>query len=112
MGSLQGFRNTMATNVEGPLFLTQALSSSLGASPGGGRVLHISSGAAHQAMRGHLGYCTTKAALLQVARCLDAELAPSIRVGSVMPGVVDTPMQEKLRALEFPDVAMFRSLKS
>ena len=64
-----------------------------------GRVLHISSGAAHQALEGCLSYCCSKAALFQVMRCLDQELAPSgVRVSSAMPGVVDTPMQSHLRS--------------
>jgi len=109
--SEEGFREAMAINVEGPLFLTQALAGDLGAS-GGGRVLHVSSGAAHSALRGWLPYCTTKAALLHLMRCLDKELAEEgVRVGSAMPGVVDTDMQASIRGLDFPDVGYFRSLQ-
>lgn len=103
-----GFQRTMAINVEGPLFLTQALKPNLGQ---GSRVLHISSGAAHRPLEGCLTYCTSKAALLQVMRCLDEELAPSgARVGSVMPGVVDTPMQVELRSQEFASSSYFKQL--
>jgi len=109
--SEEGFRETMATNVEGPLFLTRGLADDLALSPRGGRVLHLSSGAAHSALRGWLEYCTSKAALLQLMRCLDADLAPKVRVGSAMPGVVDTDMQASIRNCEFPDVAYFRSLR-
>ena len=57
----EGFRSTMAINVEGPLFLTQALSGELAAAPDGGRVLHVSSGAAYAPLDGWLSYCTSKA---------------------------------------------------
>lgn len=110
--TLAGFQSTMATNVEGPLFLTQCLAGSLADAPGGGRVLHMSSGAAHGVLPGSLTYCTSKAALLHLMRCLDAELAPQIRVGSAMPGVVDTPMQETIRSSSTPSVEYFRSLKA
>ncbi|CAE8600029.1 unnamed protein product [Polarella glacialis] len=46
-------------------------------------------------------------------RCLDEELASQgVRVGSAMPGVVDTPMQEHIRSLDFPSVDYFRSLNA
>ena len=38
------------------------------------------------------GYSAAKAGLLQFSRTIAAELAPSIRVNSICPGAVDTPM--------------------
>lgn len=104
-------RHAMAVNFEAPLFLTQALADTLASAPGGGRVLHVSSGAAHRPLAGWLPYCTSKAAFLQLSRCLDVELAPHVRVGSAMPGVVDTEMQAAIRSLDFPGVEYFRSLR-
>eukprot|EP00435_Cladocopium_sp_Y103_P055286 s1404_g18.t1 len=107
--SLEDFSKTMAINVEGPLFLTKELLPFLTRSRG--RVLHISSGAAHRPLTGCLTYCTSKAALLQVMRCLDEDLSPQgVRVGSTMPGVVDTPMQTHLRSQDFEAAELFRSL--
>eukprot|EP00434_Breviolum_minutum_P012735 symbB.v1.2.011224.t1/scaffold749.1/size165596/3 len=107
--SLDDFAKTMAINVEGPLFMTKDLLPFLLESKG--RVLHISSGAAHRPLTGCLTYCTSKAALLQVMRCLDEELAPQgVRVGSMMPGVVDTEMQTHLRSQDFEGNSFFRSL--
>ncbi|CAJ1351806.1 unnamed protein product, partial [Effrenium voratum] len=107
--SEEGFRQTMAINVEGPLFMTRDLLPLLTSSKG--RVLHISSGAAHRPLEGCLEYCTSKAALFMVMRALDEELSPSgVRVGSVMPGVVDTPMQSTLRAGDFASVDYFKNL--
>jgi NAD(P)-dependent dehydrogenase (short-subunit alcohol dehydrogenase family) len=110
--NLAEWRKTMAVNVEAPLFLTQAL---LELMSHGARVLHVSSGAAHRPTRGWGAYCATKASSYMVYRLLADELAQrGIAVGSLRPGVVDTPMQTHIRSLavdQFPDVERFRALK-
>ena len=109
---LEDWRRHQAINVEGPLFLTQALLPRLA----GGRVLHISSGAAHRPIPGWGAYCTSKAALHMLYQVLKEELAShDIAVGSLRPSVVDTPMQALIRAQpeeRFPLVQRFRDLKS
>ncbi len=108
---LKDWKNTFELNVEAPLFLTQGLLPCLK----GGRVLHISSGLAHYARSGMGVYCVTKAALYMLYQCCKKELdAYNICVGSVMPGVVDTPMQAVIceTPLEhLPGVQDFISLK-
>ena len=108
----EAWRQHMAINVDAPLFLTQAL---LGLMDAGSRILHISSGAAHGAYQGWGAYCTSKCALNMMYRCLDLELREAgIRVGSVRPGVVDTPMQDTVRGSSpdaFPDLSRFIELK-
>ena len=57
---LESWRHHMAVNVEGPLFLTQNLLHLLQRTEEGetgGRVLHISSGAAHHGYRGWVCTC-------------------------------------------------------
>ena len=67
------------------------------------RVLHVSSGAAHSSYVGWGPYCTTKAGLHMMYRCLGAELRPhGILVGSDRPGVVDTPMSDEVRGFRGP----------
>lgn len=108
---LDAWRYHQAVNVEAPLFLTQALLPRLS----GGRILHVSSGAAHRPISGWGAYCTSKAALHMLYRCLRNELKESdIHVGSARPGVVDTPMQEHIRSTSrdrFPEVERYRALK-
>ena len=88
------WRQHLAINLEAPLFLTQALLEKLN----NARVLHISSGAAHQALKGWLPYCTAKAALHMVYLCYKEELTNyPICFGSVRPGIVDTQMQADIR---------------
>ncbi|KAL7526137.1 hypothetical protein ACHAXR_001337 [Thalassiosira sp. AJA248-18] len=106
------WQQVVATNLDAPLFLTQALlphlkrcgindDNSDGTTKA--RVLHVSSGAAHGSYVGWGPYCVTKAGLHMMYQCLSAELSPhNILVGSVRPGVVDTPMQDEIREFNGP----------
>ncbi|KAL7525307.1 hypothetical protein ACHAWF_001302 [Thalassiosira exigua] len=120
------WRNVVETNLDGPLFLTQALLPHLTRCGAEGRakarVLHVSSGAAKSAYVGWGPYCATKAGLHMMYRVLSAELSESeegeggVLVGSVRPGVVDTPMQDDVRGFEgpeehFPTSKKFRDLR-
>uniref|UniRef100_A0A7S4JEB1 Short-chain dehydrogenase n=1 Tax=Odontella aurita TaxID=265563 RepID=A0A7S4JEB1_9STRA len=106
------WRNAISTNLDAPLFLTQAV---LPRMSRGGRILHISSGAAKSAYEGWGAYCVSKAGLNMMYRVLAKELEPrGIYVGSVRPGVVDTPMQDHVREADervFPMLAKFLTLK-
>lgn len=106
----EALRAHLATNLEGPLFLSQRLLPQLS----GGRILHLSSGAAHHAYAGWGPYCMGKAALHMLYQVWREELGDrGIRVGSARPGVVDTPMQALIRAAparEFPGVGRFLRL--
>ena len=53
--------------------------------------------------RGHSLYCASKAALDGMVRALALELAPEVRINSVLPGAVQTPMAEA--ALADPAIA-------
>ncbi|MBK1734575.1 short-chain dehydrogenase [Halorhodospira abdelmalekii] len=109
---LTAWRHAFATNVEAALFLTQSL---LPAMQPGSRILQISSGAAHRPVAGWGAYCASKAALFMIYETLRDELRPhGVLVGSVRPGVVDTPMQELIRqqtSEQFPEVERFIKLK-
>jgi len=86
------WRSVMATNVDAPFLLTQALYTSLV----GARVLHIGSGVAYFPVQGWAAYCISKAALAMLTRCWQLE-NPEISVTSVMPGIIDTDMQIAIR---------------
>jgi NAD(P)-dependent dehydrogenase (short-subunit alcohol dehydrogenase family) len=53
--------------------------------------------------RGHSLYCAAKAALDGMVRALAVELAPDVRINSVLPGAVRTPMAED--AFADPEIA-------
>jgi NAD(P)-dependent dehydrogenase (short-subunit alcohol dehydrogenase family) len=66
---------------------------------GGGSVLTISSGAAHNAIEGWSAYCTSKAAVNMLNRSLHLEEAANgIRAIGLSPGTVATEMQRKIKA--------------
>lgn len=59
----------------------------------GGSIVNMSSVSAHVGQTDHALYGATKAAILALCRALSWELAPyRIRVNSISPGSVDTPM--------------------
>lgn len=88
------WEQTMATNLNAPLFLTQALLSKLNK----GRVLHIGSGAAYFPVVAWAPYCVSKAGLSMLTRACQLEFLPeNIAFASVMPGIIDTDMQAIIR---------------
>ena len=93
----------IATNVLGPFRLTKALLGSLAASAREGRhplVVNVSSDAAINPYPTWGAYGASKAALHHLSRIWDGELtAEGIRVVSIDPGDMDTPMH----ALAIPD---------
>lgn len=108
--SLAEWQFSQAVNVEAPLFLTQALLPKLK----GGRVLHLSSGAAHDAYSHWGAYCTSKSALYMLYRLFKQEVS-DVLFGSVMPGITDTAMQDMIRCsdtLPKEVLRFFRELKS
>lgn len=109
---LKDWHNHMSINVEGPLFLTQALLSRMDHS----RILNISSGAAHRPIAGWAAYCSSKATLFMLYQVMNKELnKKNIFISSVRPGVVDTPMQTLLRQSDpnaFPDLPLFDQYKN
>ena len=70
-------------------------------------ILSVSSGAAHTAIEGWSTYCSSKAGLEMLSRCIDEEYKDIINL-SIAPGKVDTPMQNDIR---FADEKDFPRLK-
>jgi NAD(P)-dependent dehydrogenase (short-subunit alcohol dehydrogenase family) len=99
----EAFEEALATNLLGPFRLTRALLGALAAAAREGRgavVLNVSSDAAVNAYAHWGAYGASKAALLQLSRIWDEELAGSgVRVLALDPGDMDTP----LHALAVPD---------
>lgn len=99
----EDLERALATNLVGPFRLTKALLGALSASAReerGAVILNVSSDAAINAYPTWGAYSASKAGLHHLSRIWDAELAwEGIRVLSVDPGDMDTPMH----ALAVPD---------
>ncbi|UXA13591.1 SDR family oxidoreductase [Mycobacterium sp. SMC-8] len=91
------WRATMTVNVIGTVALTLELLPALRAA--GGHVVFINSGAGIKASPGLASYTASKFALRGFAESLRAD-EPALRVTSVHPGRIATPMQEDLVAYE------------
>jgi NAD(P)-dependent dehydrogenase (short-subunit alcohol dehydrogenase family) len=86
------FEEALATNLTGPFRLSRALVGPM-ALRGGGLVVQVSSDAATTPYPGWGAYGASKAALEQLGRIWDAELASSgVRFVNVDPGEMDTRM--------------------
>ena len=66
---------------------------------GGGTIVNVSSGAAHNPLEGWSAYCAAKAGLAMLTRAIAQEhAAQGIRVFGFQPGITDTDMQVMIRA--------------
>lgn len=112
------YRQTVLLNAAAPQVLGDALLNALNANEfdGTADLVLISSGAAKGPREGWSSYCAGKAALEMWVRTVGAEQArrgQGRRVLAIAPGVVETPMQEQIRATDehdFPSVERFRQM--
>jgi NADP-dependent 3-hydroxy acid dehydrogenase YdfG len=93
------WRESLELNVLAPVELTRVLLPALRSASG--QVILINSGLGHRSMAGSGAYSASKFALRAFADALRQEEAErGVRVTSLHPGRVATPMQEQLRAWE------------
>ena len=96
-GSAEEWAANVATNLLGPCQLLRAALPALQVH--GGTVVNVSTGAAHTPREGWSAYCSAKAALAMLNRCVAHEYgAAGVAAYSFQPGVVDTDMQVQIRA--------------
>jgi 3-oxoacyl-[acyl-carrier protein] reductase len=70
------------------------------AAHGGGRIINATSAAARMALPNYAAYAATKAAVDSLTRSAALALAPhGVRVNSISPGMMDTPLQERTEAI-------------
>lgn len=92
---LEEWRRLYAVNVEGTFFLCQSLGQRM---PSGGAIVNLSSSSAKLATTIDVTpYSSSKAAVLGITRSFAYALAPrNVRVNAVCPGIIDTPMQDRV----------------
>lgn len=94
------WRQVMATNLDGPFLMTQAVVPHLIAA-GGGAIVNITSISGLRASTMRVAYGTSKAALAHLTKQYAAELGEhNIRVNAVAPGPVETDMAKKVHSDE------------
>ncbi len=87
------WEKVLAVNLTGVMLTNRAVARRMIAQGEGGSIVNISSGAAKVPMPGSAEYSVSKAGVWMLTRCIALELAPhKIRVNTVAPGVIDTPM--------------------
>jgi benzil reductase ((S)-benzoin forming) len=105
--------NSAAPQVLGAAFLRAAAGADASAT---GHLVNIGSGAAHNPYAGWSSYCGGKAAAdhwIRTAGLEQESRGGRVRLVSIAPGLVETPMQEEIRATaarDFPDVERFVEL--
>ena len=86
------FDATVAVNLKGTFFVSQAVGRAMIAAGRGGRIVNLSSQAGFVALPTESVYCMTKAAIAHLTKCLAVEWAPhGINVNAVAPTFIRTP---------------------
>ena len=87
------WEKVLAVNLTGVMLTNRAIARRMIQLGNGGAIVNISSGAAKVPIRGMADYCVSKAGVWMLTKVLARELAPNgIRVNTVAPGLIDTPM--------------------
>ena len=89
------WRMLVDVNLSGPFYVLRAAVPHLHGA-GGGSIVHVGSLNAHRAVPNEGPYSAAKAGLSNLTKTAAMELAPTIRVNCVSPGVVDTPLTTAL----------------
>jgi NAD(P)-dependent dehydrogenase (short-subunit alcohol dehydrogenase family) len=93
----EAWGKTIDINVKGVMHGMHAVVSGMIAQ-GGGTIINISSGAAHNPVDGWSAYCSSKAAVYMLTRAADKELRDKgVRVIGLSPGTVATEMQRAIK---------------
>jgi NAD(P)-dependent dehydrogenase (short-subunit alcohol dehydrogenase family) len=89
------FDRTLAVNLKGTFFVSQAVGRAMIAQ-GGGAIVNLGSQAGSVALPTESVYCMTKAAIAHLTKCLAVEWAPHhVNVNAVAPTFIETPGTEK-----------------
>lgn len=87
-----GWARSIGVNLTGPMLTARASLPHLRAA-GGGAMVFVSSAAGLMPIAGRAAYCAAKAGLVMLGKSLAMELAADgIRVNSICPGAIDTPL--------------------
>jgi NAD(P)-dependent dehydrogenase (short-subunit alcohol dehydrogenase family) len=101
--SLKDWQDSINTNLNSVFYLSRFAIPEI-QKQGGGNILVNSSIAAFKSFPNHAAYCASKAALVALVKEMAVDYGPSIRVNTICPGPVDTPMiWDSAKAFENPE---------
>jgi NAD(P)-dependent dehydrogenase (short-subunit alcohol dehydrogenase family) len=95
-------------NVKGTYFCSRAALCTLDKS--GGSIVNVASEAGLNGYAGITAYCASKGAIVNLTRSMALELAPTVRVNCICPGVIDTDMA-RIGFADLSEEAEFYPLK-
>lgn len=95
--TLASWQRQLDVNMTGPFLICRAALPWLQQAEAA-TIVNISSAQALKPAGASAGYAASKAGLLNFSKAMAAELAPTIRVNAVCPGIVDTPMVRQVNA--------------
>ncbi|MFF3495271.1 SDR family NAD(P)-dependent oxidoreductase [Streptomyces sp. NPDC002795] len=85
----EDWRSVLDTNLSGPFHLTQAFAPAM-LDAGTGTVVNVGATTGLRPRNNGVNYAASKAGLLQLTKCLALELAPTVRVNCLIPGMTET----------------------
>lgn len=101
--SLEEWDYTLATNLNAVFYLSRYAIPEM-KKTGKGVILVNSSIAAFKSFPNHAAYCASKAALVALVKEMALDYGPEIRVNTICPGPVDTPLiWDSAKAFQDPD---------
>jgi len=89
----------LSVNLKGPFFCAQEAARIMKRRKRG-NIINISSLGGLQAWPDYMHYCSSKAGLIMLTRCLAKALAPDIRVNTIAPGTIMMPGEKRTRLLD------------
>lgn len=99
--TLKEWSDVIDTNLRAAFLLSQAVYPHY-LRQGGGKIIMVSSIAAHMAAATQVAYSPSKAGMIQLARTLAVAWAKdNIQANAILPGWIDTPLSQRFRA-SFP----------
>lgn len=90
--AVEEFDETVAIHVRGLFLALRGIARRVEAEPRPVSVVTIASTVASHAVAGQIGYVAAKGAVAAMTRAAAVELAPSVRVNAIVPGLIRTPM--------------------
>ncbi|HXV01665.1 MAG TPA: glucose 1-dehydrogenase [Caulobacteraceae bacterium] len=94
--TLEAWRRILAINLDGTFLGIRHVAPVMAAN-GGGSIINLSSILGKVGQAGASAYCASKGGVLMLTKAVAAELAPAgVRVNSIHPGYIETPMVENV----------------